>query len=125
MAIYESGEDYLQTILVLSEQGKDVHAIDIAKSLGFSKPSVSVALKKLEDDGYLEILDDNSIVLTKAGNTVASRILERHRTLVGIFESLGVEREQAEEDAHKVEHDLSDQTYELLKQRFDEFVSKR
>lgn len=114
MAIHESGEDYLESILKLQEQGKSVRAIDIVADLGYSKPSVSVAMKKLRESGYIQVDGLGIITLTPAGRSVAVRTWERHRTLTEFFTALGVDPAVAEQDACKVEHDLSDETFEKL-----------
>ena len=114
MAIRESGEDYLESILRLREQGKAVRSIDVVSDLGYSKPSVSVAMKKLRESGYIQVEDNGVITLTPEGETVARRTWERHRTLTEFFIRLGVDPEIAERDACKVEHDLSDETFEKL-----------
>lgn len=115
--IHESGEDYLERILMLEEEkgpGK-VHAIDIANSLHYSKPSISKAIKKLTGLGYLSVNRHEEIVLTDLGRSVAKRTYERHRFLGEWLMSLGVSKEQAYKDACKMEHDLSDETYAVLK----------
>ncbi len=115
--IHESGEDYLERILMLEEEkgpGK-VHAIDIANSLHYSKPSISKAIKKLTGLGYLSVNRHEEIVLTDLGRSVAKKTYERHRFLGEWLMSLGVSKEQAYKDACKMEHDLSDETYAVLK----------
>lgn len=114
MPIHESGEDYLESILKLQEQGKAVRAIDIVSDLGYSKPSVSVAMKKLRESGYIQVDSLGVITLTDEGRAVAGRTWERHRTLTGFFVALGVDPQVAEQDACKVEHDLSDETFDKL-----------
>ena len=114
MAIYQSGEDYLESILRLREQGKAVRSIDVVSDLGYSKPSVSVAMKKLRESGYIQVEDNGVITLTPTGEAVAMRTWERHRTLTEFFIRLGVDPKVAEQDACKVEHDLSDETFEKL-----------
>ncbi len=114
MAIHESGEDYLESILKLREQGKAVRSIDVVTDLGYSKPSVSVAMKKLRESGYIQVEDSGVITLTPAGEAVARRTWDRHRLLTEFFVRLGVDRAVAEQDACKVEHDLSDETFERL-----------
>lgn len=114
MSIHESGEDYLESILKLEEQGKQVRSIDVVSDLGYSKPSVSVAMKKLRESGHIQMGDGGVITLTPAGRAVAMRTWERHRTLTEFFVRLGVDPKIAEQDACKVEHDLSDETFEKL-----------
>lgn len=114
MSIHESGEDYLESILKLEEQGKQVRSIDVVSDLGYSKPSVSVAMKKLRESGHVQMGEGGVITLTPAGRAVAMRTWERHRTLTEFFIRLGVDPKIAEQDACKVEHDLSDETFEKL-----------
>lgn len=114
MALYESGEDYLESILKLRQQGKAVRSIDVVADLGYSKPSVSVGMKRLRESGYITVDEDGVISLTPQGEAVAQRIIGRHRTLTAFFIRLGVSPEVAERDACKVEHDLSDETFEKL-----------
>lgn len=111
----QSKEDYLERILMLSKKLEVVHAIDIAKSMGFSKPSVSIALKKLKEHDHIEVHDDGSITLTESGVRIATRIYERHTVIKELFMLLGVEETIAEKDACDVEHEISDVTFEALK----------
>ena len=114
MPIYQSGEDYLESILRLGEQGKSVRSIDVVADLGYSKPSVSVAMKKLRQSGHIQVDEGGYIALTDLGREVAMRTWERHRTLKEFFVRLGVDPEIAERDACRVEHDLSDETFDKL-----------
>lgn len=114
MSIHESGEDYLESILKLRQEGKEVRSIDVVADLGYSKPSVSVGMKRLRESGYITVAQDGIISLTPQGEAVAQRIIGRHRTLTAFFIRLGVSPEVAERDACKVEHDLSDETFEKL-----------
>ncbi len=116
MALFESGENYLEAILMLSETQETVHAIDIVSKLGLSKPSVSIALKKLKDDEYINIDQNNHIHLTNKGLDIAKKIYERHVILTSILIKLGVNRDVAEEDACKIEHDLSDESWSAIKE---------
>ena len=116
MPIYQSGEDYLESILRLGEQRGQVRSIDVVADLGYSKPSVSVAMKKLRQSGHIRVDEGGFIALTDLGREVAMRTWERHRTLKEFFVRLGVDPEVAEHDACKVEHDLSDETFEKLLQ---------
>ena len=111
MVIHESAEDYLESILIIQEQSGQVRSIDVVNRLGFSKPSVSIAMKKLRESGYILMGGDGSITLTDRGMEVASRVYGRHKTITRLFEMLGVSPEQAAVDACKVEHDLSDETF--------------
>lgn len=115
MVIHESAEDYLEVILILKERLGLVRSIDIVNEMHFKKPSVSVAMKKLRENGYILTDHDGFISLTDKGMEVAQRIYERHRVLTALLISLGVDPETAAADACKIEHDLSDQTFERLK----------
>ncbi len=115
MKIYESAEDYLEAILKLHTEKGYVRSIDIANELGFSKPSVSIAMKKLRENGYIEMDSDGLIHLLPPGDEIARNIYERHRLLTDFFIKLGVSPEAAAEDACKVEHDLSEETYCRIK----------
>ncbi|MGE4484923.1 MAG: metal-dependent transcriptional regulator [Oscillospiraceae bacterium] len=117
MKIYESAENYLETILVLSEKGK-VRAIDICNELGFSKPTVSVAMKHFRENGYAETDEYGYITLTEKGRKIAERTYERHRVIGEILVSLGVTKETAYSDACKIEHDISEESFECLKKYF-------
>ncbi|MDE5546683.1 MAG: metal-dependent transcriptional regulator [Anaeroplasmataceae bacterium] len=114
MSLLESGENYLETILMLSKNQKEIHAIDVVNHLGFSKPSVSIMLKKLSNDGYLIVDEHSHIYLTEQGKAVAEKILNRHTSLTEFFTKIGVDPKTAEEDACKIEHDLSDETFNAL-----------
>lgn len=114
MRIYESAEDYLEAILVIGRRRGMVRSIDIANELGFSKPSVSVAMKKLRESGYISMAGDGTITLNESGLEIATRIYGRHKTITQLFELLGVDPAQAAEDACKVEHDLSDETFNRI-----------
>lgn len=111
MVIHESAEDYLESILILQEQCGQVRSIDIVNRLGFSKPSVSIAMKKLRESGYISMAVDGNITLTDNGLEIATRVYGRHKTITRLFEVLGVSPEQAAIDACKVEHDLSEETF--------------
>lgn len=116
MKLLESGEMYLETILILSKQMKRVHAVDIADYMGFSKPSVSRGLARLKANDYILVKENcNCIWLTEKGKEVAERIYERHVVITEMLLHIGVSPEAAAEDACKIEHDLSDETFELLK----------
>jgi DtxR family Mn-dependent transcriptional regulator len=120
VVIHESAEDYLESILVLRERRGQVRSIDVVNELGYSKPSVSIAMKKLRESGYISMDTDGSITLNESGLEIASRIYGRHKTITRFFVLLGVDPAVAAEDACKVEHDLSDETFSRLK----EFVER-
>ena len=115
MELYESSEDYLEKILMLEKKNGSVHAIDIAKDMNFSKPSVSVAMHKLEDNNYITIAKNGEISLTPLGREIAEKVYERHVVLTKVLVSLGVPEEIASEDACKIEHDLSEESFEAIK----------
>ena len=114
MVLHESAEDYLESILILQEQCGSVRSIDIVNKLGYSKPSVSIAMKKLRESGYISMAADGTITLNDSGMEIASRIYGRHNTITRLFQHLGVSPEQAAIDACKVEHDLSQETFERI-----------
>ena len=114
MVIHKSAEDYLESILILQEQWGQVRSIDIVNKLGYSKPSVSIAMKKLRESGYISMAADGTITLNDSGMEIASRIYGRHKTITRLFQHLGVSPEQAAIDACKVEHDLSQETFERI-----------
>ncbi len=117
MQLQESGEMYLESILVLSEKKGAVRSIDVCEYMGFSKPSVSRAIHLLEDGGYLTVDEKGYLKLTNVGAEVAKKIYERHRVLTEILCYLGVDRETATDDACRIEHVISDTTFEALKAR--------
>lgn len=121
MNIHESAEDYLETILMLCRQHGSARSVDIAAHLGVSKPSVSFAMKKLRENGYILMGDDSRITLTEAGETIACRILERHDLLTNMLVRLGVSEQVARADACKIEHDLSDETFEAIRRHLVSF----
>lgn len=111
MKIQQSAEDYLEAMLVLQEKHGYIRSIDIAKHLGVTKPSVSYAVKRLRESGYINMEANGPITLAPAGYKIAKRIYERHKALTAFLEKLGVSSEQAEEDACKIEHVISHETY--------------
>ena len=121
MNIHESGEDYLETILMLCKQSGSARSVDIAAHLGVTKPSVSFAMKKLRENGYILMGDDNRITLTDEGEAIACRVLERHDLLSRMLIRLGVSEETARADACKIEHDLSDETFEAIRRHVESF----
>lgn len=118
MKIQESSEDYLETILVLSQSKERVRSIDIVKHMRLSKPSVSVAMKKLRENGYINMDSDGYITLTEKGDKIAEKIYERHEFISEWLEDLGVNRETAMADACRIEHVLSDETFSAIKQKY-------
>ncbi|RIA65042.1 DtxR family iron (metal) dependent repressor [Anaeroplasma bactoclasticum] len=124
MGLFESGEDYLEAILMVSERKNEVHAIDVVNELGYSKPSVSIALKKLKEQEYITIDEFNHLHLTKKGLDIAKKIYERHKILTSILEKLGVDANNAEKDACKLEHDLSDVSWNAIKKYYYDNLDK-
>lgn len=123
MNIHESAEDYLEMILRLQETQKFVRAVDISVGLSVTKPSVSVAMRNLRENGYITIDSDNYIWLTDTGLSIAQKIYERHKLLTDLFTQIGVNPRTAEEDACKVEHDLSSDTFDAIKQVYSKYNS--
>lgn len=117
MTIQESAQMYLETILVLSKKSENVRAIDIARHMSFSKPSVSRAMKNLKNDNYIEIDENGNITLTERGFDIAYKIYEKHKILTKFFISLGIDEKTAEDDACKIEHVISDKTFEVIKKQ--------
>jgi Mn-dependent DtxR family transcriptional regulator len=111
MKIQQSAEDYLEAMLILQEEHGYIRSIDIAKHLGVTKPSVSYAVKRLRESGYINMEANGPITLAPAGYKIAKRIYERHKALTAFLEKLGVSKEQSEEDACKIEHVISHETY--------------
>ncbi len=115
MKILESAENYLETILILKKQQGEVRAVDIANYLSYSKPSVSTALKQFRENGLITIGDGGFIALTKKGMEIASRVYERHSLLALFLMALGVSEQVAKEDACRIEHYISDESFEKIK----------
>ena len=121
MKIKESAENYLETILMLKKKNGHVRSIDVATELGFTKPSVSVAMKNFREEGYIVTDADGGISLTEKGMEIAERVYERHDLIARALILIGVDEETAYEDSCKIEHDISQQTFEKLKK----FVEKQ
>ena len=115
MALHESAEMYLETIYELSQAHPTVRSIDVAEAMGYSKPSVSRAVGLLKQGGYLEMDKDGFLTLTESGTKIAKKIFERHTVLSKMLAALGVSKEVAAEDACKIEHVISDETFEAIK----------
>lgn len=115
MSLHESGEMYLETIYVLSKKSNTVRSLDVAEEMNFSKPSVSRAIKILKDGGFVTVDENGYLSLTESGNAVARKIYERHKVLTQFLISIGVSEETAAEDACRVEHYISDETFDALK----------
>lgn len=121
MAIQESGEMYLESIYVLSQKSSAVRSIDVGEYMGYSKPSVSRAMGLLKKGEYIEIDRDGHITLTEKGLTVAQKIYERHTVLTELLIRLGVDREIASEDACKIEHAISDESFRAIQAHLEKY----
>ena len=119
MSIHESGEMYLETIHVLYKKNGRVRSIDVSEYMGYSKPSVSRAVGLLKKDGYILVDKEGYITLTEAGTEVAVKIFERHTVLAGLLTRLGVSKETAAEDACRLEHAISDESFEAIKRHVE------
>ena len=124
MNIHESAEDYLESILMLLPQKGYARSVDIAAMLNVTKPSVSIAMKRLRENGYILMDEENLITLTPQGEAIARRILERHRTLAAFLEALGVDEKTALEDACKIEHDISEKSFEAICRHVRKYASE-
>ncbi|MBQ6492640.1 MAG: metal-dependent transcriptional regulator [Erysipelotrichaceae bacterium] len=120
MKIQESAEMYLETIYILSKKQENVRSIDIARKMNFSKPSVSRAVKNLQSENYIDIDSNGFITLASNGLAIAKKIYERHEVFTQILVSLGVDPEIAEEDACRIEHVVSDETFRVIKKHLKE-----
>jgi len=118
MQLHESGEMYLETILILSEEKGFVRAIDVGEHMGFSKPSVSRAIGLLRNGGFVEVGDGGGLALTEKGRAIAEKIYERHVILTKMLVNLGVDEETASRDACRIEHVISDKSFETVKEHF-------
>ena len=122
MNIHESGEMYLETIYVLQKETGAVRSVDISEHMGYSKPSVSRAVGLLKNGGYINVDGDGLITLTESGHEIAQKIYERHTVLTRLLIRLGVSPETAAADACKIEHNLSDETFEALKNHAKQYL---
>ena len=122
MAIKESAENYLETILVLSNRNGSVRSIDIANEMNFTKASISVAMKRLREEEYITVDGDGSIRLTKKGEAVAKSVYERHQVIAKLLMVLGVSEKTAYEDSCKIEHVLSRETFEKIKEYYKKHI---
>ena len=116
MVLHESAEDYLETILILFFFFFQVRSIDIVNDMTFSKPSISIAMKKLRENGYIRMDVNGLITLTDEGREIAERIYSRHKLLTKVLEEIGIDGKKAEDEACKIEHDIDDETYEKIRE---------
>ena len=125
MQLQESGEMYLETILILSQQKSYVRSIDVCEYMGYSKPSISRAVSLLRNNGYVNMDDRGYLSLTESGRTIAEKIYERHQVLSKVLENLGVEKKAAADDACRIEHVISDESFEAIKKHIRESEGKQ
>ncbi len=125
MIIKESAENYLEAILMINNKKGYARSIDIANELGFAKPSVSVAMKHFREEGYIETDADGKITLTAKGLEVAERVYERHKVIADALMALGVDEETALEDSCKIEHDISQKSFDKLKEFLERVRGER
>jgi Mn-dependent DtxR family transcriptional regulator len=125
MTIHESAENYLETILILEKEQGTVRSIDIVNELDFSRPSVSVAMKKLRESGYIDMGNEGSITLTATGREIAERMYERHTLLTAFLVSLGVDERTAVDDACRIEHIISQQTFEKISEHTNKHLEAK
>ena len=114
MEILRAAEDYLEAMLMMKEKHGYIRSIDVAEQLGVTKPSVTYTTKRLKQSGHITMDKDGFITLTQSGMSIASKMLDRHKTLTGFLMALGVDKETAQADACKIEHDVSQKTYEAI-----------
>ena len=124
MVLHESAEDYLETILVLFERNGQVRSIDIVNEMNLSKPSISIAMKKLRENGYIRMDVNGLITLTDEGRLIAERIYSRHKLLTKVLEAIGIDEKKAEDEACKIEHDIDDETYERIRDFYLRYTEK-
>ena len=124
MKIHESAENYLETIYMLHRRTGAVRSVDIANELAFSKPSVSVAMRNLRENGYIQVEDGGFITLLPAGHEIAERMFERHTILCNWLTSLGVSQKVAADDACRIEHVISDESFEAIKRSLESICTQ-
>lgn len=121
MSLNESGEMYLESIYVLAKEKNSVHSIDVAEYMSYSKPSVSRAVGLLKTQGYITVANDGAITLTQSGTIRAQKIYERHTVISGVLIALGVDEQTAAEDACRIEHVISDTSFEAIKKHIEKY----
>ena len=124
MEIQKSSEDYLETMLMMQKKHGFIRSIDVAEHLGVTKPSVSYATKRLRENGYITMDKTGLITLEPSGLAIAQEMLDRHRTLTDFLVRLGVDRDTAETDACKIEHDISDETFHAIKSHLNRLAER-
>ena len=122
MKIQQSAENYLETIFILSNKNGSVRSIDIANELGISKPTVSVAMKSLRENGYIDVMGDGNFILLEPCRNIAENLYIRHTVLTDALIALGVSKETATEDACKIEHILSEESFNAIKTHLEKFI---
>lgn len=125
MVLHESAEDYLETILILRERNGHVRSIDIVNEMNYSKPSISIAMKKLRENGYINMDAGGFITLTESGEEVANRIYSRHKLLSKVLSAIGVDKEKAAEEACKIEHNIDDDTYNKINDYYNKMMAPK
>lgn len=124
MQIKESAENYLEQILIINNKKGYCRSIDICNEMGFSKPSVSVYMKNLREDGYISVDDSGNITLTEKGKEIADKIYDRHNVIAGFLMQLGTSEETAYKDSCKIEHDISEESFLLIKEQYIKNLNK-
>ena len=124
MELHESAEDYLETILILFERNGQVRSIDIVNEMNFSKHSISIAMKKLRENGFIRMDVNGLITLTDAGREIAERIYSRHKLLTRVLVAIGIDEKKAADEACKIEHDIDDETYEKIGDFYKKYSEK-
>ena len=122
MAITQSVADYLEAIMMLQKEKVNVRSVDIANHFGYSRPTVSQTLKTFRAKGYVEVNEDGFVALTELGREIAQSTYEKHLVLTGLLKAIGVSEETAKEDACKLEHDISDETFEAIKRVYQQMT---
>lgn len=123
LTVHESAEDYLETILILQSRNGLVRSIDIVNEMNFSKPSISIAMKKLREQGYIEMDQNGYISLKPEGRKIAERIYARHKLLTKCLMAIGIDEEKASDEACRIEHVIDDETYEKINACYDSYLS--
>ena len=125
MVIHEASENYLEAILMLREKQAQVRSVDICNLLGFAKSTISVAMKKLKENGYVRIDQSGYITLTEIGEAIAAKIYERHVLIAKLFVFLGVDEDTALKDACRIEHDISEESFQALKGLYSDLAKQK